>query len=823
MCAFLRFYCLHLIGEEETSHVPTADRVFRVFHTEYPEDPDAEARAEAEEDGNENELEEIDFEDMGKFQEKIEALAAISTSTTSISTAVPVPAATTTPTTTKEVSMVEENTSVAEVLERLSVKEPEASAIVVEHSEVTVVENAMAEEPMTVEKLGDDEVYIEEAMKVERAERAESMDTRVERPVAEEPEQQFTGFYIDTTPTPVSGQQHSSERILVDRVEDDVGMSGVALGQEREQDEDDEVIVYVAPHPKVSEVAEMALAEEEEEKGRAVETDTTTTTATPLPPLNPLTMSFPTLASSLAASSTTETTLPSSSTALPSSSTGNTDRTTTTTTPHRPLRQFTSTTSSSSTLRTPRSLLKHHNPRSSKITRRAQERKAMFGTFGQIRASGGFGNYGALMDERRARKEGREVDPRRDEQRRGESDVDWGDDDDEDEDEEDEESGVMAVEGGIGAMEIDDGRGEGGGEDGGMQVDEEVDLEAMKAFVRGMAAEGSRHVTMDDLDDEERIRREDAEERTRGGRGSSGEEKEEDEDEDGDEMDEEMEKVLEAEERELIAEAVDAIDDVEEDSDEDSSDSDDDNPPSGSFQARLERLREHSRGRPILDMLEEELDAENDDFEPGFKWESGDDEDLVAQVQEFLDENEEILAGRDKKQRNRIFRAVQNGEFDMDDAELWGLKPASTFVFRSSSIFLLLTHVHHVFLHRSLSFGIQNPTKIKTFPQTSRTNGPATAPKKQTTNALVRSPNSKPQPTPSQKRKAGRKAVRRCFSLHPSILPSPRSRTGSPALHPLRAKFGGSWLILEGMGRWRFLLWRRTRERRCMSSPRLSN
>ncbi|EIM82616.1 uncharacterized protein STEHIDRAFT_101963 [Stereum hirsutum FP-91666 SS1] len=192
-----------------------------------------------------------------------------------------------------------------------------------------------------------------------------------------------------------------------------------------------------------------------------------------------------------------------------------------------------------------------------------------------------------------------------------------------------------------------------------------------------MGAEASRHVTMDELEDEERMKREDAEERRGGGRGSSGEES----GEDGDGMDEEMEKVLQVEERQLIAEAGD---DVEEDDDDDyeddsSDDEDDEDLPSGSFQARLERLRARSRGRPILDMLEEELDAEYDDFDPSFKWETGgdaDEDDLVAQVQEFLDENEDILKARDKKQRNKIFRAVQNGDFDMGDAEMWGLKPA---------------------------------------------------------------------------------------------------------------------------------------------------
>lgn len=137
------------------------------------------------------------------------------------------------------------------------------------------------------------------------------------------------------------------------------------------------------------------------------------------------------------------------------------------------------------------------------------------------------------MDERRVRREGREVDPRKSEQRRGESDVDWGDDSDDD-------GEVRELGGGIGGMEIDDGEVDRrevlAGEDGGMQVDVggegEGDLQAMVAFVKGMGAEGSRHVTMDELEDEERMKREDAEEETRGGKGSSGEES------DGDEMDE---------------------------------------------------------------------------------------------------------------------------------------------------------------------------------------------------------------------------------------------------------------------------------------------
>lgn len=675
---------------------------------------------------------------MGKFQEKVDAMAAPVTTTTSDTASGP------------PVESVEEVSTVTTEVQMETVRE--------------------AESVVTVEKA---EVQVEE--------------------------EKFSGFFVDTTPAPIHARNSATERIIVDRAEE-----SVPLGQDRDQDQEDEVIVYVAPHPKNSEVAAVAeeVARMETAKATteaAVEsTAATTTTSTPTPaPLNPLTMSFPTLSST----STTPSHPHPHPHPHPSSSPPTTSTSITTTTTHRPLRQFISTpTPSSSTLRTPRSLLKSRHPRSSKIQRRAQERKALFGSFG------------AIMDERRLQGQGqREVDPRREEQRRGESDVDWGDEDLDEESDEEEEGkveredggdGVREVEGGIGGMVIDDGDGEEekdvlGGEEGGMDVDVDVggdgDLEAMKAFVRGMGAQGERHVTMDELEDEERMRREDAEDTQRGGgRGSSDEESDEKEDEDGDEMDEEMEAVLRVEERELIAEdgaGEDGENDEDEDEDEDDEDEDssedDDGPPAGNFQARLERLRERSRGRPILDMLEAELDEENDDFEPGFAWEDGDDDDLVAQVQEFLDENEEILSARDRNQRNRIFKAIQNGDFDSDDAELLGLKPASMFLLHCLLLHLLLIH----------SFPRQNGRKIRTSPPTSETNGPATAPKKPNTNAPAPKPASKPPPTLSPTRKAERKVVKRLSSPLPSTPPSPPSPTASPTSRPSRVKSDASWLI----------------------------
>ncbi|TFY82553.1 hypothetical protein EWM64_g1460 [Hericium alpestre] len=55
-------------------------------------------------------------------------------------------------------------------------------------------------------------------------------------------EEQFTGFYIDTQPSTKRG----AEKIIVDRAVD------VPLGELA--DEDDEVIVYVAPHPRTGKV-----------------------------------------------------------------------------------------------------------------------------------------------------------------------------------------------------------------------------------------------------------------------------------------------------------------------------------------------------------------------------------------------------------------------------------------------------------------------------------------------------------------------------------------------------------------------------------------
>ncbi|KAH0828093.1 hypothetical protein J3R83DRAFT_3752 [Lanmaoa asiatica] len=106
---------------------------------------------------------------------------------------------------------------------------------------------------------------------------------------------------------------------------------------------------------------------------------------------------------------------------------------------------------------------------------------------------------GAMVSEARLRDEdAREKrHPRWETRRRGDSDVDWGteDENEDGEGEEEDEDGMDAVSNGLGGMEID--------------PDLVMDVNAMQGFLKSMSAEGSRFVTMDDIEDEARMQQED--------------------------------------------------------------------------------------------------------------------------------------------------------------------------------------------------------------------------------------------------------------------------------------------------------------------------
>ncbi|TFK53782.1 hypothetical protein OE88DRAFT_1656088 [Heliocybe sulcata] len=237
-----------------------------------------------------------------------------------------------------------------------------------------------------------------------------------------------------------------------------------------------------------------------------------------------------------------------------------------------------------------------------------------------------FGTFGAAREEREL---WGTVDPRRGERRR-DDDVLWGDESEEESEEED---------------------------DGGMQVDADVDEDGMRRFVESMGPR-NEHLSMGDLEDMERMRVED-EEDEEGGESSN-------------EEDEEEELVFDEEERVLIAEA-DGGEDEEESEDEDEDDSDVDESPKRGFQARLERLREASKGKRVADDPMSLLETVSDeDISVNYlAW--SDDDELVAAVEEFIDGDGDIFNGRrSRKERNKLFKAIQGGTFE----DLEGFAPA---------------------------------------------------------------------------------------------------------------------------------------------------
>ena len=175
--------------------------------------------------------------------------------------------------------------------------------------------------------------------------------------------------------------------------------------------------------------------------------------------------------------------------------------------------------------------------------------------------------FAAIMHPEHAHEDQRD-DPRWEERRRGDSDLDWGEERTDDE------------------------------ASSGMELDPElsIDLQAMKTFVRGMS---SGFVTMDDIADEERIARENEENETTG---SS--------------SDDDLNDVVDTEELKLIAEPRDALDCENASNGYDESSGDEGESPRSSFQARLRRLREQTPWKPGRAILDSTSD-EDDDF-PNF-------------------------------------------------------------------------------------------------------------------------------------------------------------------------------------------------------------
>ncbi|CCL98192.1 uncharacterized protein FIBRA_00186 [Fibroporia radiculosa] len=403
-------------------------------------------------------------------------------------------------------------------------------------------------------------------------------------------EEKFTGFYIDTTPS--GPNPHPTD----DRIP--VGRTTGVLGEQLQDDE--EVIVYVAPHPRIK-ASQPQEVQSQLEVGVVREIPKTSF-------LTDVGVEFAEGARVFGREESTPETIPSSVLPPPAfeSVSFSFDPT--------PRRQ--QTRRAFPVGGGPRSLL-----RRSKKARRKSARH--------------FGSYGAMLSEAHLQQEAREKDPRESEQRRGDSDINWGDSDT---DAGVTQDAVDEISSGMGAMDLDG----------------EVSLEAMKSFVTSMGAEGSRHVTMDDIADIARMHAEDVEEE-KGINGTDGDSSE------SEEEDKEVEQVIDEQERALIGDRED--DSAEEGSSEEYSD--DETTPKTAFKTKLEKIRAQPKGKQKVKPLEESSDEA---MSVQMVWDDEDEDmdddeffDEIEACSEMLEEHAAILTGRDRRIKKQLFRAISEG------------------------------------------------------------------------------------------------------------------------------------------------------------------
>ncbi|EJD03029.1 uncharacterized protein FOMMEDRAFT_146750 [Fomitiporia mediterranea MF3/22] len=219
----------------------------------------------------------------------------------------------------------------------------------------------------------------------------------------------------------------------------------------------------------------------------------------------------------------------------------------------------------------------------------------------------------------------------------------------------------------------------------GMDIDGDLDMKAMQSFVGSMSKTGMEYTTIDDIEDAEKLRLEDEEDED----SSSGSE----------EQDSEIEAILRAEEEGLVGDE-DNMEDFDSESDEDDEDddsSDDDESAMQRFQTRLSKARQSAkakgkmketafsaaegsssglfgarmsklrdRNKPQTEEDEEDED-EDEDFDENFTWAEADD-DYINDIQDLLDDNDDILHS-DRKQRKALFKSVLNGDFSVAPAK----------------------------------------------------------------------------------------------------------------------------------------------------------
>ena len=437
------------------------------------------------------------------------------------------------------------------------------------------------------------------------------------------------GFRIDVTPTPLEARKPTP--ILADRISENT-----VLGQPKEDDDDDEVIVYDAPFPQG------AVGD----AGRSTPAQITETARTP-PPTDAQTESTP------KASKDTETAGPSFASAtsalsfasIASASERNREQYSQYASPRRGSRRVTKII------------------RREVHTRTSADRQALFNKRSQSGGFGGtLGTIAAMLEEKHLQDDELDKpDPKKSQRRVGDSDLDWGD-------------------------TSDDGVDQLSSDLGGMDIDPDVDESAYKAFVKRMAGvQAGVFVTMDDIADRELAKEEDESDEEAWERAQANNSSKDGDSDDEDDKDDELEEAFKAAEEGLIAEAggiegpISDSDDDEESEEESDTSEDEEETPRRGFKRRLELLRaraaaEAAKGSTSDKAGTPNVDEDEDEFERNLTWEDKDD-DYTALVDGFVEElmaSGEVIGSKGKeKEREKTFRAVRDGDFDI------GLEPAS--------------------------------------------------------------------------------------------------------------------------------------------------
>lgn len=531
------------VGDEEESHVPTAERVARVFSgvSKPPALRD-------DSDDHDESLEEIDFNDLSAFQQKVDMEAASMTQlnraeqvdveekftgaffdTVALKeVAIPELQDDVTQDNTAESAPADDGTTVSMTS---SITVHTTTEVVVTAETTPPVEEPTPEvQPTSTESTGtltkvrscstpmEEDIVVLSTAVTENVMASPSLQAVDDREPVDTQDKESSLFFIDTTPTPTPIVASTSTSLVV------------PLGAIPE-DEDD-VIVYEGPHPRSG-------------------------VATPIS--KPAAPALPLLASS------------------PS----------------------------------PQKIARRPHPAHSKTKSKLKERRQAEWAR-KRRGSGSFAALGANVAEAQLY-EGK--DPRQDERRRGDSDVDWGDETDNEVDE---------IASGVDGMDLD--------------PELELDVEVLKRFANGL---DENFKTMDDIDDEERIRKEDEED------GSSESESENDDDED----EESVRRAIEEDEAMMLGD----------------SDAEEDLSPNSSFQRRLQRMREVSKSKRAGKSRQADEDADSsDDEDDSFRnktW-AEEDDDYIAHMLDILDENESIPTGRERQKKKEVFGAIHNGNSD---------------------------------------------------------------------------------------------------------------------------------------------------------------